>query len=101
MTRAAPEELYNWKNFENYIAFITKDEIDDFSSKQSFEEESLSSIMTMKFLQWKPISNLPHVPADIIRHFEGQINETLDLMRLKTLKLLFVDQETKHDCKWL
>ena len=82
MTRAAPEELHNWENFENYITFITKDKIDDFSSKQSFEEESLSSIMTMKFLQWKLIWNLPHVPADIIRHFE---DETLDLMTEMTL----------------
>ena len=44
---------------------------------------------------------LPHVPADIIRHSEDSICETLDLMRFKTLKWLFADQETKHDCKWL
>ena len=70
MTRAAPEELHNWNKFENYITFITKDKIDDFSSKQSFEEESLSSIMTMEFLQLKFISNLPYVSTDIIRHSE-------------------------------
>ena len=52
------------------MAFITKDKIDDFSSKQGFEEESWSNIMTMKFLKWKLILNLPHVPAGIIRHFE-------------------------------
>ena len=70
MTRAAPEELHNWKTFENYMAFITKDQIDDFSSKQSFEEESWSNIMKMKFLKWKLILNPPHVPAGIIGHFE-------------------------------
>ena len=58
------------KNFENYIAFIAKEKIDDFSSKQSFEEESWSNIMTMKFLKWKIILNLPHVPTGIIGHFE-------------------------------
>ena len=50
--------------------FITKDKIDDFSSKQSFEEESWYNIITMKFLKWKLILNLPHVPASIIGHFE-------------------------------
>ena len=54
-----------------------------------------------EILQWKLILNLPHVPVDIIRLFEGQINETLDLMRLKTRQWLFVEQEAKHDCKWL
>jgi len=33
------------------MAFITKDEIDDVSSKQIFEEKSWSSIIMMKFLQ--------------------------------------------------
>lgn len=37
--------------------------------------------------------------ADIIRHSEDKINETLDLMGLKTLKLFFANIDTKRDCK--
>ena len=56
--------------------------MDDFSSKQSFEEKSWSSITTIKLCTENLISSLPHVPADIIRHFE---DETLDLMTEMTL----------------
>ena len=35
----------------------------------------------------------------IIEHFEDLIDETLDLMRPKTLKMTFVDLKTKNDCR--
>ena len=69
-TRAANGALLQMKNLKITLDLLQKDKIDNFSSKQSFEEKSLSSIMMMKFLRWKPISNLPHVLADIISHFE-------------------------------
>ena len=57
------------KNLENIHGIYYKRRNDDFSSKQSFEEESWSNIMTMKFSKWKLILNLPHVHAGIIGHF--------------------------------
>ena len=53
VTKVAPEDFDNWKTLKIYMAFITKDEIDDFSSKQSFEEKSRSYIITMKFFEMK------------------------------------------------
>jgi len=40
VTRVVPENLTTEKTLENYMIFITKYEIDDFFSKQIFEEKS-------------------------------------------------------------
>ena len=76
-------EVQNKFSSQNLIVILHDH---DFSSKLCFEEKSLSSNMIMNFFVVKPCLKLPHVPAGIIRHSEDQINEALDLMRLKTLK---------------
>ena len=35
----------------------------------------------------------------IIEHFEDLIDETLDLMTAKTLKMTFANLKTKNDCR--
>ena len=55
--------LLQLKNLKITLHLLHKDEIDNFSSKQSFEEKSLSSIMMMKFFALIPYLKLPHVPV--------------------------------------
>ena len=73
------------KNFENIHGIYYKRRNDDFSSKHSFEENSTSYIITMKFFEMKTYFEPPSVPAGIIGHFEDKICETLDLMTEMTL----------------
>ena len=61
--RAGNGALLQLKNLKITLHLLHKDEIDIFSSKQSFEEKSLSSIMMMKFFALIPYLKLPHVPA--------------------------------------
>ena len=54
-----------------------------------------------EILWWKLILSLPHVHAGIIGHFEDEMCETLNLMRLKNPKKSLLTKRPKQDYEWL
>lgn len=71
-----------------------------FSSKQGFEEKSITEHVIMEIFVSETLFDLLMHLLTIIEHFEDLIDETLDLMRPKTLTMTFVNLKTKIDCKW-
>ena len=62
-----------------------KEQNDDFSSKQSFEEKSRSYILTMKFLEMKTYFDPPSSLLALLDILKTKICDTLDLMTEMTL----------------
>ena len=71
-----------------------------FSSKQGFEEKSIVGHVIIEIIVVETLFDLLMHLLTIIEHWQDLIDETLDLMRPKTLKMTFVDLKTKNDYKW-
>ena len=60
-----------------------------FSSKQGFKEKSITEHVIIEIIVVETLFDLLMCLLTIIEHFQYLIDETLDLMRPKTLKMTF------------
>ena len=71
-----------------------------FSSKHGFEEKSITEHVIMEIIVVETLVDLLMRLLTVLERFEDLIDETLDLMRPKTLTMTFVNLKTKIDCRW-
>jgi len=70
-----------------------------FSSKQGFEEKSITEHVIVEIFVAETLFDLLMCLLTIIKRLQDLIDKTLNLMRPKTLKMTFADFRTKNDCK--
>ena len=70
-----------------------------FSSKQGFEEKSITENVIIEIIVVETLFDLLMCMLTIIENFQDIIDKSLDLMRPKTMKMTFADLRTKNDYK--
>ena len=71
-----------------------------FSSKQGFEEKSITEHVIIEIIVAETLFDLLMCLLTIIELLQDLIDKTLDLMRPKTLKITFTNVMAENDCKW-
>lgn len=99
VTRIATEAI-TYEKLKLHQIYTWKHRILYFSSKQDFEEKSVSEHVIMEFIGTGTLFDVLMRMLTVIEHFEDLFDETLYLMRLKTLKMTLADLKTKNDSRW-